>query len=168
MARRVFYSFHYGPDNWRAAKVRNIGAIEGNAPATGNDWETVKRGGDAAIKRWIAGEMEGRTCTVVLVGANTANRKWINYEIKKSWEDGKGLVGIRIHGLENRDGDTSSEGGNPFARFRYGDKKLSSIVKCYNPVGESSKERYKWIAKHLAKKVEEAIRIRNDHRRSDR
>ena len=31
--------------------VRNIGTIEGNRPATDNDWETVKNGGDAAIKR---------------------------------------------------------------------------------------------------------------------
>ena len=81
MKRRVFYSFHYKPDNWRASKVRNIGAIEGNQPATDNDWETVKRGGDRAIERWIAGQMRGRSCTVVLVGANTANRKWINREI---------------------------------------------------------------------------------------
>ena len=27
--RRVFYSFHYKPDNWRVATVRNIGSIEG-------------------------------------------------------------------------------------------------------------------------------------------
>ena len=38
MARRVFYSFHYSPDNWRAAMVRNIGSIEGNRPATDNGW----------------------------------------------------------------------------------------------------------------------------------
>ena len=54
MARRAFYSFHYAPDAWRASTVRNIGAIEGNRPATDNDWEAVKRGGDDAIKRWIA------------------------------------------------------------------------------------------------------------------
>ena len=54
MARRVFYSFHYKNDNWRAATVRNIGVVEGNSPASDNDWETVKKGGDAAIKRWIA------------------------------------------------------------------------------------------------------------------
>ena len=30
---RAFYSFHYVPDNWRAATVRNIGAIEGNKAA---------------------------------------------------------------------------------------------------------------------------------------
>ncbi len=28
MARRCFYSFHYKPDNARAAQVRNIGVIE--------------------------------------------------------------------------------------------------------------------------------------------
>ena len=50
MARRVFYSFHYQPDNWRAATVRNIGSIEGNRPATDNDWEAVKKGGDATIE----------------------------------------------------------------------------------------------------------------------
>jgi len=80
MARKSFYSFHYKPDNWRAATVRNIGAIDGNKPATDNDWESVTKGGDDAIKRWIADQIYGRSCTVVLVGANTANRKWINYE----------------------------------------------------------------------------------------
>ena len=110
MVRRVFYSFHYEPDNWRAAQVRNIGSIEGNRPATDNDWETVKKGGDAAIKRWIAGQMEFRSCTVVLVGSNTANRKWINHEIVKSWDDGMGVVGIHIHGLEDSGGYTSKKG----------------------------------------------------------
>ena len=45
MARRVFYSFHYKNDNWRAATVRSIGTVEGNKPASDNDWETVKKGG---------------------------------------------------------------------------------------------------------------------------
>lgn len=163
MARRVFYSFHYKPDNWRAAQVRNIGSIEGNKPASDNDWETVKRGGDAAIKRWIAGQMRGRTCTVVLVGTDTANRKWINYEIVESWNEEMGVVGIRIHGLKDLDGNTSSMGHNPFDYINYGNKKLSSVVKCYNPVGRNSKERYDWISEHLANAVEEAIRIRQQH-----
>ena len=53
-----------------------------------------RKAGDVAIKRWIANQMDRRTCTVVLVGTNTANRKWINYEIVKSWDDGMGVVGI--------------------------------------------------------------------------
>ncbi len=43
MARRAFYSFHYIPDNWRASQVRNMGVVDGNKPATDNDWEAIKK-----------------------------------------------------------------------------------------------------------------------------
>jgi hypothetical protein len=75
MARQVFYSFHYENDNWRASQVRNIGVIEGNRPAPDNDWETLKRGGDNAIKRWIDDQMHYRSCTVVLVGFRNCWKK---------------------------------------------------------------------------------------------
>ena len=101
MGRRVFYSFHYELDNWRASIVRNIGSIEGNRPATDNDWETVKKGGDKAIENWIAGQMSARTCTIVLAGSNTANRKWINHEIVQSWNKGLGVLVIHIHNLKD-------------------------------------------------------------------
>lgn len=162
MARSCFYSFHYKPDCWRAATVRNIGSIEGNKPATDNDWESVARAGDTAIRNWIANQMAGRSCTVVLIGNNTANRKWINHEIVQSWDKGMGVVGIRIHGLKNSNGEISKMGDNPFDFIGLGGttKKLSSIVKCYNPAGGNSAERYDWIRTHLANAVEEAIRIR--------
>ena len=163
MKRRAFYSFHYEPDNWRAATVRNIGSIEGNEPVSDNDWETVKKGGDAAIKNWIAGQMKYRSCTVVLVGSRTADRKWINYEIAQSWNDGMGVVGIHIHGLKDSSGRTSPRGENPFRYVAYGQATLSSMVRCYDPAGNSSTERYDWISTHLANAVEEAIRIRADN-----
>lgn len=165
MKRRAFYSFHYAPDSWRAAQVRNIGAVEGNQPARDNDWEEVKRGGDAAIKRWIQNQMYGRSCTIVLVGAKTAGRKWIDYEIAKSWEKGMGVVGIRIHGLKDFSGETSTKGANPFEHLpiRIEGKKFSSVVECYDPSGSNSREKYDWIQKHLAAAVEEAIEIRNSY-----
>ena len=163
MKRRVFYSFHYAPDSQRAARVRSIGMIDGNRPATDNDWEAVWRGGDAAIKKWIAGQMHGRSCTVVLVGLNTANREWINHEIVESWNNRMGIVGIHIHGLKNLNGQVSRKGPNPFDFITYGQsgKTLSSIVKCYDPPGTNSKDRYAWIAEYIAAAVEEAINIRN-------
>lgn len=135
--RRVFYSFHYEPDSWRVSQVREIGTIEGNQPANDNDWEVVKKGGDRAIRSWIDDQLHGRSCTVVLVGTGTAGRKWINYEIVKSWNDEKGVVGIHIHGLKDRDGRVSTKGKNPFSAIDYGRarEKLSSVVKCYDPVG---------------------------------
>ena len=60
MARRCFYSFHYKPDNWRVSKIRNIGAVEGNKPASDNEWETITGGGDTKIKKWIAEQLTGR------------------------------------------------------------------------------------------------------------
>ncbi|MDR2251725.1 MAG: TIR domain-containing protein, partial [Endomicrobium sp.] len=84
--RRVFYSFHYEKDVMRASQIRNIGVIEGNTPVSDNDWETVKRGGDIAIKRWIDDNMSGCSCLVVLIGENTAERKWVRYEIERAWQ----------------------------------------------------------------------------------
>ena len=164
--RRIFYSFHYAADSWRAAMVRNIGVVEGNRPATDNRWEEVKRGGDVAIRRWIDGQMKQRSCTLVLVGASTAGRPWIDYEIERSWNNGMGLAGIHIHGLRNQDNRISTKGRNPFVHFTFegasGDeRRLSSVVKCYNPAGTNSRQRYDWIRDNLARIVEEAIRIRN-------
>jgi len=116
--RRVFYSFHYTQDSHRVFQIRNIGRIERNKPATPNGWETIKKGGKSAIKKWIDGQMKDRSCTVVLVGLKTAGRPWINYEIKKSWSDHMGVVGIRIHGLKDLDCKTSSPGENPFTGIR--------------------------------------------------
>jgi MTH538 TIR-like domain (DUF1863) len=167
MACRCFYSFHYEPDNWRASTVRQIGAIEGNQPATDNDWESVVSGvnTEVKIKQWIATQLQGRTCTIALVGSGTAKRRWINHEIIKSWNDGLGVVGIRIHGLKDRLGQASAFGENPFDHITHGpsQKPLSSLVKCYNPSGSTSQEKYAWISQHLANAVEEAIRIRNSN-----
>ena len=90
MARKTFFSFHYKPDNWRASQVRNMGVIEGNAPVSDNKWETITGGGDKAIEAWINGQLEGKSCSILLIGTNTAGRKWINYEIRRSWSSGKG------------------------------------------------------------------------------
>ena len=165
MARNCFYSFHYKPDNARASQVRNIGVIEGNQPVSDNDWEAVTKGGDDAIKNWIATQMKGKACAVVLVGTDTANRKWINHEIVKAWDSKLGVVGIHIHGLKNLAGEIAKKGNNPFDFINYGNtgKKLSSIVKCYDPAGATSKDRYDWISTHLANSVEEAIKIRNNN-----
>jgi hypothetical protein len=163
MARRAFYSFHFDADNWRASQVRNIGVIEGNAPASDNDWESVKKGGDAAIQRWIDDQLAGRGCTVVLIGSATAGRKWIKYEIEKSWNDGKGVLGIHIHGLKDRNGQQSGRGANPFDDFtmKRDNAKLSSIVKTYDSPYWQSTDVYQFISSNLSAWVEDAVAIRN-------
>ena len=155
--RQVFYSFHYEPDNWRASIVRNIGVVEGNRIVSDNDWEEVKRGGDAAIKRWIDSNMEYRSCLIVLIGAHTAGRKWIDYEISHAWTKGMGVVGIYIHNLKDRFGQKAPMGDNPFRRFTINGVPLSNIVRCYNPDPYNVRND---ISDHLGTLVEEAIAIR--------
>ncbi len=161
MARKAFYSFHYKEDGWRASKVRNMDALEGNAPVSDNDWETVTDGGEAAIKKWISDQMSGRSCAIVLVGEGTAGRKWITHEIVTAWEKGMGVVGIRIHNLSNANDEQSASGGNPFDFVTYNGEKLSKIVKLYNPPYSVSQNVYNNIKENISDWVEEAIKIRN-------
>ena len=162
MAHRAFFSFHYNPDNQRAAQIRNMGMVEGNTPVSDNNWEKVTKGGASAIEKWIADQLSGKSCTIVLIGANTAGRKWINHEIIKSWNDGKGVVGVYIHNLKNLSGDQSLKGNNPFSSFtmKRDNKKMSSIVKAYDPPYTASTSVYDHIKNHLNDWVEEAISIR--------
>lgn len=162
MARKCFFSFHYQPDNWRVSKIRNIGAIEGNQAAKDNDWETVTGGGEKKIKEWISKQMEGRTCTVILAGSNTANRKWINHEIIESWDKGKGVLVIHIHNITDRNDKQSSKGNNPLYYVTHGPskKRLSTIAKSYDPPRTTSKGVYNYIADNIDDWIEEAIKIR--------
>lgn len=167
MARKTFFSFHYKPDCVRASQVRNMGVIEGNPSASDNDWETITKGGDEKIKKWINDQLSGRTCSIVLIGTNTADRKWINYEIEKSWNDNKGVLGIHIHGLKDFSGDQSSKGANPFSNFNVSTggikKPLSSIVQTYDPPYWDSKDVYKYIRENLEDWIEKAIQIRGNY-----
>ena len=132
MARRVFYSFHFKPDSSRASLVRNMGVVEGNRPVSDNDWEDISGGGEKKIKKWIDDQLDGRSCTVVLIGSGTAGRKYINYEIIQSWVRGKGIFGIYIHNLKNLKGDKAAKGRNPFSLLRWNHgkgKPMSDTVK---------------------------------------
>jgi hypothetical protein len=116
MARRVFFSFHYQNDVWRASIVRNAHVIDGTAAAGFQDaslWEEAKKKGDAAIQRMIDAALANTTVTAVLIGAETANREWVDYEIKKSIERGNGLLGIYIDQIKDQRGKTSARGVVP-------------------------------------------------------
>ena len=81
--------------------------------------------------RWIDSQLNKRSCVVIWVGTTTSTRKWVNYEIKKAYKLGKGIVGIYIHGLNDKNGDQSSKGTNSFNSIYIKDgHRLSNYVKC--------------------------------------
>jgi hypothetical protein len=137
MARKVFFSFHFDNDFWRTQQVRNINALEGQSLITANAWEEVKKKGDASVEKWIADNMYGKSCIVVLVGSQTAERKWVRHEISKAWN-------------------------NPFGRisFTVKDKTLEGIAPLKTPAGADSKAVYASIADNIETWIEEAIKVR--------
>ena len=162
--RRTFYSFHFNVDAWRAAQVRNIGVTEHDEPVSDNSWEQVKRGGDDAIRKWINDQMATRSCAIVLIGSQTANRKWINYEIAKAWDDKKGLLGIHIHNLLNREGQQAIKGANPFSFINLKNgltiANYPQTATIYDPPHTDSKSVYAYIGNNLEKWVEYALQNR--------
>lgn len=153
MPRKVFYSFHFDNDNWRAGQVRNIGAVEGDKPVNGNKWEDVKSKSNATIKTWIDDNLKDKSCLVVLIGEHTSGRKWVNYEINRAWELGKAVCGIYIHKLEDILGRQSSKGKNP----------LASYIPVFESSYITSKYVYDDIKNNIANLVEKAIKVRSQY-----
>ena len=107
--------------------------------------------------------MHGKSCVVVLVGAETASRKWVLHEISKGWNDGKGILAIRIDRLLDSSGLPSVAGANPLSKItlKRTQGPLSDIVPLKAPSGSDSKAVYASIANNIEAWIEEAIRIRN-------
>lgn len=117
MARRVFFSFHFERDIWRANQVRNSWVTQDRQAAGFWDaslWEEAKKKGDAEIKKMIDEGLKNTSVTVVLIGAETASRTYVQYEIEQSVACRNGLLGVRIHSLKNQAGNTDTWGSNPF------------------------------------------------------
>ncbi len=150
MARSIFASFDYAVDNWRVQQVLRMGAIEGDSLVTAQEWESVKRQTNAAIERWIHNQMLRKSAVVVLVGPETASSYWVDYEIRKAWDDNRPLVGIRIHGLQDSNERTSRAGANPFANVKLKNGlTLDQYVTLHNPSGSDSQAVYNSIATNL-------------------
>ena len=118
MAKRVFFSFHYQDViDLRANVVRNAWVTKDREQAGYFDasiWEEAQKKGDLALKRLINGAIKGTSATAVLIGSDTANRRWVRYEIFKSVEKGNRVIAIHINGIKGKDKKTKTKGTNPF------------------------------------------------------
>jgi len=157
MAKTVFYSFHYDNDSWRVQQVSNMGVVEGQPILNSQEWEAVKQQGDTAIQEWIDEQMSYKKAVVVLIGSETADRRWVQYEIAKAWDAKKPLVGIRINGLADSSGATDSAGANPFSKVSLqGGGTVADYVPVYNPSGSTSQAVYADIKANITSWVDGA------------
>jgi hypothetical protein len=159
MAKSVFFSFHYERDAWRVQQIVNLGALEGQPILSSQEWEQVKRRGSAAIEKWIADQMAYKRAVVVLVGKETARRPWVRYEIAYAWNNKKPLVGVRINGLADAQGNTDTPGANPFEAVQLdGGGTVGDYVPLYSPRGTLSQAVYADIKDNLATWVDSAYK----------
>lgn len=151
MAKSAFFSFHYDHDAWRVQQVIRMGALEGQPLLSAQKWEEVKRQGDQAIKNWISEQMKYKSTVVVLVGAQTAQRPWVKYEIAYAWDNRKPLVGVRINGLADQNGQTDVQGANPFKEVSLrGGGTVGDHVSLFTPNGWTSQQVYASISSNLS------------------
>jgi hypothetical protein len=114
---RVFFSFDFTEDLWRASVVRNRW-IPDPSLAEGGFWEPRFSNGDPprgpALERFVDDEIGSSDVTVVLIGSRTAFSDHVLHAIRRSIEVGHPLVGIYIDQCKNRYGSSSLRGRNPF------------------------------------------------------
>ncbi|MES5482118.1 TIR domain-containing protein [Bradyrhizobium sp. INPA03-11B] len=120
MAPKIFFSFSYH-DLWRVNVVRNSAVLDGICLAGFHDpsnWEETMGRGDAAVKALIDDALKATAATVVLIGARTADRAYISYEIERSVELGHALLGVRINRIRDESGRSDPAGHVPAALLR--------------------------------------------------
>ena len=138
--------------------MKKIGAIEEQPLLDSNDWESIKKKGDSAIEKWIADNMKGKDCLVVLVGEKTAGRRWVKHEIKKAWKDGLGVLAIHIHNLKHSDGEQTEKGSNPFTGLTVDGETVTGKV--YDPPYKISSNVYNHIKENISTWIDDAIKAR--------
>ena len=117
MARHTFFSFHYKLDVTRANVVKNSWVTKDRVDAGFFDssaFEKAQKTDDDSLKTFLNREMDGSSVVCALVGAETASRRWVKYELQRAIWEGKGLLAVRIHTIKNFDQKTTTAGLNPF------------------------------------------------------
>ena len=121
MARSIFFSFHYKDvSSFRANVVRQSWVTMKDRKATFIDkslWEEAEKKGVQALKDLIQKSLVGTSVTIILVGSETASRRYVKYEIVKSFVEGKGIFAVHINRIRARNEGITARGLNPLDRI---------------------------------------------------
>jgi MTH538 TIR-like domain (DUF1863) len=101
MTRRIFISYQ-GEDRMRAKGFRLL-RFNANVEVDFFDrhlLDPVASRDPEYIRRCINDRMFGTSVTVVLIGTKTHESEWVDYEIRRTLEEGKGVLGIRLKGRD--------------------------------------------------------------------
>lgn len=122
MPRSVYFSFHYQDViDFRANVVRNSGKFrqKGEVFRDASIWEEAEEKQATKIKSLVDSELKGSSVTCVLIGNGTYSRRWVRYELMKSFEMKKGQVGVGINWIKGKNRKIKFwPGSNPFDYLR--------------------------------------------------
>lgn len=143
MPRYTFFSFCYEDvKNFKVNVVRNSWLLNNSSDLfiDGSIWEKEKSKGPTVIKNLIETGLKKTSVTTVLIGNDTSKRRWVKYEIIKSFEKGNGILGININRIRGKDQAISSLGLNPLDRLAFQISEDGKKIKFYELVNR------KWVA----------------------
>lgn len=120
MAKRVFFGFHYQDViDFRANVVRQHWLTKPDRESAGffdaSIWESAKKTGDVAVKKLINSGLDGTSVTCVLIGSETYARRWVRYEILKSFRKANLIIAVHINSIKGKDQRTKPKGPNPLS-----------------------------------------------------
>jgi hypothetical protein len=120
MAKRVYFGFDYEDvADFRTNVVRNHWVTKEHRDAAGffdaSLWEEARRQGDIAIKRLINSGLQGTSVTCILIGSQTYKRRWVRYEILKSFKRGNDILAMHINSILGKDRLKKPLGPNPLS-----------------------------------------------------
>lgn len=102
MGRRVFISYQHNDRE----QARGFALLQWNRSVdftfVGRHLLTpVNSENESYIKRRVREEMDGTSVTVVLIGQNTKDSKWVRTEVEDSIARGNGVIGIKLKNQED-------------------------------------------------------------------
>lgn len=135
MAKRVFFSIYYQDViGFRVVVVRQHWLTRPDREAAGffdaSIWGNAKLSGDVGIKRVINGGLGGTSVTCVLVGSETYDRRWVRYEVMKSFRKGNDLLSVHINSIKGKGQFAKPKGPNPLSYLgvRYSESGLTATL----------------------------------------
>jgi hypothetical protein len=114
--RRVYFAFSFEQDLFRVNQIRSqipAATFEQAGFFDPAEYERVSSGDKEATCRAIRERVAGTSVTLVLIGSDTAKRPFTHLGIEESIAHRNGLLGIYIHGMDDRDGGASLPGPAP-------------------------------------------------------
>lgn len=107
--RNVFVSHHHRDDSsvddlTNMVKGKGYNFRNSSIRVNEKNKERIKENkvSERTIKRLLRMKMRWASQVIVIIGKNTHERPWVNWEIKTALQLGKPVIGVYEHGLKNK------------------------------------------------------------------